>query len=153
MDSARLHNMVRVGENKLVGEIIRLQENQATIQVYEDTSGLRIGEPIEETGQPLVAELGPGLMGGIFDGLQRPLTRLAELSGDFLVRGVLENALNRKKEWQFEPSAAEEPCSRLATSSVMSRKRKASGSASWYRLACRASSSISAPGWSAPNSR
>ena len=107
MDSARLHNMVRVGENKLVGEIIRLQENQATIQVYEDTSGLRIGEPIEEVGQPLVAELGPGLMGGIFDGLQRPLTRLAELSGGFLARGVLEDALNCEKEWLFEPLAAE----------------------------------------------
>lgn len=107
MENARLHNMVRVGENKLVGEIIRLQENRATIQVYEDTSGLRIGEPIEETGQPLVAELGPGLMGGIFDGLQRPLTRLAELSGGFLARGVLEESLNREKEWQFEPRVTE----------------------------------------------
>ena len=68
MEAARLHNMVRVGENKLVGEIIRLQQKQATIQVYEDTSGLRIGEPIEETGQPLVAELGPGLMGAFSTG-------------------------------------------------------------------------------------
>ncbi len=107
MENARLHNMVRVGENKLVGEIIRLQQKQATIQVYEDTSGLRIGEPIEETGQPLVAELGPGLMGGIFDGLQRPLTRLAELSGGFLARGMIESALDHTKQWDFKPSVIE----------------------------------------------
>ena len=107
METARLHNMVRVGENKLVGEIIRLQQKQATIQVYEDTSGLRIGEPIEETGQPLVAELGPGLMGGIFDGLQRPLTRLAELSGGFLARGMIESALDHTKQWDFMPSVSE----------------------------------------------
>ncbi len=107
MENARLHNMVRVGENRLVGEIIRLQQQQATIQVYEDTSGLRIGEPIQETGQPLVAELGPGLMGGIFDGLQRPLTRLAQLSGGFLARGMIENALEHEKQWDFEPSVSE----------------------------------------------
>lgn len=107
MHDARLHNMVRVGEDKLVGEIIRLQQDHTTIQVYEDTSGLHIGEPIEETGQPLVAELGPGLMGGIFDGLQRPLTRLAELGRGFLARGVIENSLNPEREWDFNPSISE----------------------------------------------
>jgi len=104
MENARLHNMVRVGENKLVGEIIRLQQKQATIQVYEETSGLHIGEPIEETGQPLVAELGPGLMGSIFDGLQRPLTRLAKMSGGFLARGMIERPLDYTKQWEFKPT-------------------------------------------------
>ena len=77
MVNIRLHDMVMVGEEQLVGEVIRLNADQATIQVYEDTSGLRMGAPIYNTGEPLVAFLGPGLMGQIFDGLQRPLTTLA----------------------------------------------------------------------------
>lgn len=103
MENARLHDMAYVGEKKLIGEIIRLQQQKATIQVYEDTSGLRIGEPIQETGQPLVAELGPGLIGGIFDGLQRPLARLAELNGDFLDRGINLGAINHERLWNFHP--------------------------------------------------
>ena len=103
----RLHDMVWVGEDKLVGEVIRLSSNQATIQVYEDTSGLRMGEPIYNTGEPLVASLGPGLMGQIFDGLQRPLTTLAKKEGGFLKKGISESSLSLEKEWEFTPVVKE----------------------------------------------
>jgi len=103
----RLHDMVLVGEEKLVGEVIRLNSDQATIQVYEDTSGLRMGEPIYNTGEPLVAYLGPGLMGQIFDGLQRPLTTLAQKEGGFLGRGISESPLAMDKVWEFTPVVKE----------------------------------------------
>jgi V/A-type H+/Na+-transporting ATPase subunit A len=104
LDEIRLHNMVLVGEEKLVGEVIRLNAKQITIQVYEETSGLRIGEPIVDTGEPLVAQLGPGLMGQIFDGLQRPLSVLAAKEGAFLKRGISEPSLSIEKIWKFLPS-------------------------------------------------
>ena len=103
----RLHDMVLVGEAKLVGEVIRLNADQATIQVYEDTSGLRMDEPIYNTGEPLVAHLGPGLMGQIFDGLQRPLTTLAKKEGGFLGRGISESSLAMDKVWDFTPVVKE----------------------------------------------
>lgn len=101
LDGARLHDMVLVGEAKLVGEVIRMSGQQATIQVYEETSGLKVGEPITGTGHPLVAHLGPGLMGQIFDGLQRPLNKLAEIEGDFLRKGITEDSLPKDKKWKF----------------------------------------------------
>ena len=103
LDNIRLHDMVWVGEERLVGEVIRLNAKQATIQVYEETSGLRMGEPIYITGEPLVAQLGPGLMGQIFDGLQRPLTTLADNEGCFLNRGISEPSLPVDKLWEFSP--------------------------------------------------
>jgi len=103
LDYVRLHDMVWVGEERLVGEVIRLNAKQATIQVYEETSGLRMGEPIYITGEPLVAQLGPGLMGQIFDGLQRPLTTLAAKEGCFLKRGISEPSLPVDKLWEFSP--------------------------------------------------
>jgi Archaeal/vacuolar-type H+-ATPase subunit A len=103
----RLHDMVLVGEERLVGEVIRLNADQVTIQVYEDTSGLRMGEPIFNTGEPLVANLGPGLMGQIFDGLQRPLTTLAKKEGGFLGRGISESPLSMDKVWEFTPVVKE----------------------------------------------
>lgn len=103
----RLHDMVLVGEERLVGEVIRLNADQATIQVYEDTFGLRMGEPIFNTGEPLVAKLGPGLMGQIFDGLQRPLTTLARKEGGFLKRGMSEAPLDMEKQWDFSPTVRE----------------------------------------------
>ena len=106
-NETRLHDMVWVGEERLVGEVIRLSSNQATIQVYEDTSGLRMGEPIFNTGEPLVANLGPGLMGQIFDGLQRPLTTLAKKEGGFLKRGISESPLSLEKVWDFTPVVKE----------------------------------------------
>jgi len=100
----RLHDMVLVGDERLVGEVIRLSSNQITIQVYEETSGLRMGEPIFDTHNPLVATLGPGLMGQIFDGLQRPLSILAKKEGGFLKKGVSEYPLDENKRWDFIPS-------------------------------------------------
>ncbi|MDK2981913.1 MAG: V/A-type H+/Na+-transporting ATPase subunit [Chloroflexota bacterium] len=106
-EEIRLHDMVLVGESKLVGEVIRLNAETATIQVYEDTSGLRMDEPIFNTGEPLVAHLGPGLMGQIFDGLQRPLTTLAKKEGGFLGRGISESSLDMAKSWDFNPTVKE----------------------------------------------
>src|SRR5512139_1618325 len=89
----RLYDVVRVGELGLVGEVIRLSEDQTTIQVYEDTSGLRIGESVQSTGAPLVVQLGPGLLGQVYDGLQRPLELLADAAGEFIQRGVQASPL------------------------------------------------------------
>jgi len=107
LDDVRLHDMVWVGNQRLVGEVIRLNAKQITIQVYEETSGLRLGEPITNTEQPLVAQLGPGLMGQIFDGLQRPLSTLAEKEGGFLSRGIRESSLPIGKKWKFKPVVKE----------------------------------------------
>lgn len=102
--SARLNDVVLVGHLRLVGEVIRLAGELATIQVYEETSGLRIGEPVWNTGRPLVATLGPGLLGRVYDGLQRPLPVLAGLSGHFIERGLEAPALPAEVHWQFTPS-------------------------------------------------
>ena len=100
----RLHDVVRVGMLGLIGEVIRLSGDVATIQVYEDTSGLRVGEPVQNSGQPLVAQLGPGLLGTVYDGLQRPLKALAGKCGDFIERGVDIPALPTNVRWAFSPS-------------------------------------------------
>lgn len=108
LTGVRLYNVVRVGHASLPGEVIRLDGDLATIQVYEDTAGLSVGEPVQDTGKPLEIELGPGMLGHIFDGTQRPLQGLAR-SGDqplgrpFLPRGVSIPALDRKQDWTFEP--------------------------------------------------
>jgi V/A-type H+-transporting ATPase subunit A len=88
---------------RLVGEVIRLAGNLATIQVYEDTGGLRVGEPVISSGAPFMVELGPGLLGSIFDGVQRPWPVLREQQGDFIARGGMAPPLNRQKAWDFEP--------------------------------------------------
>jgi V/A-type H+-transporting ATPase subunit A len=88
---------------RLLGEVIRLANDQATIQVYEDTGGLRVGEPVISSGGPFVVELGPGLLGAIFDGIQRPLPALREQQGDFIARGGIAPALDRRRAWEFEP--------------------------------------------------
>jgi V/A-type H+-transporting ATPase subunit A len=103
LEAVRLYDVVRVGELGLIGEVIRLRDDLATIQVYEDTSGLKIGEPVINTGWPLVAELGPGLLGRVYDGLQRPLVDLAAVTGNFLERGVAAPALPPDKCWAFTP--------------------------------------------------
>ncbi len=102
--NVRLHDMVLVGEARLIGEVIRLSSDQVTVQVYEDTSGLRIGEPVFNTGAPLVAQLGPGLVGQVFDGLQRPLSKLALIQGGFLLQGATEPTLDQEKKWDITPS-------------------------------------------------
>ncbi len=104
MRGARMNEIVKVGKLGLIGEVIRLQEDKAYIQVYEDTSGLFVGEPVERTGESLTVELGPGLLTQAFDGIQRPLDRIRALKGDFVERGVEVPALDREKKWDFEPT-------------------------------------------------
>ena len=103
MADARMYDVVRVSHSRLVGEVIELRGDKASIQVYEETSGLGPGEPVESTGAPLSVELGPGLIESIFDGIQRPLTKIREKAGERITRGVEVPALDREKEWGFEP--------------------------------------------------
>ena len=98
-----MFDVVRVSDSKLIGEIIEMHGDRASIQVYEETSGLGTGEPVESTGEPLSVELGPGLIEGIFDGIQRPLEKIRELVGNSLVRGIEMPALDRDKKWHFVP--------------------------------------------------
>ncbi len=101
---AKMFDVVFVGEKKLFGEIIELRGNKASIQVYEETSGLGPGEPVYSTGQPLSVELGPGLIGAFYDGVQRPLNKIEEASGGpFITRGIHVPALPRDKKWHFVP--------------------------------------------------
>ncbi|MFW5943042.1 MAG: V-type ATP synthase subunit A, partial [Chloroflexota bacterium] len=103
LHGVRLYNVVRVGTVGLVGEVIRLSGDVATIQVYEDTSGIRVGQPVVDSGSPLVAHLGPGLLGQVYDGLQRPLHSLAELTGNFIRRGADPPPLSPERRWSFRP--------------------------------------------------
>ena len=103
MREANMFDVVRVSDSKLIGEIIEMHGDRASIQVYEETSGLGTGEPVESTGEPLSVELGPGLIEGIFDGIQRPLEKIRELVGNILVRGIEVPALDRDKKWHFVP--------------------------------------------------
>ncbi|MBP7119858.1 MAG: V-type ATP synthase subunit A [Methanolinea sp.] len=103
MRGSRMYDVVKVGEQRLNGEIIRLDGNQAVIQVYEDTSGLQVGEKVANTGLPLSVELGPGLLSSIYDGIQRPLPLLAEKSGSFISRGLSVPGLSHEKRWEFRP--------------------------------------------------
>ncbi|MCX6802209.1 MAG: V-type ATP synthase subunit A [Candidatus Diapherotrites archaeon] len=105
MLGASINEVVRVGREGLIGEVIRLNKDMATIQVYEETSGLMPGEPVEGTGKPLSLELGPGLLGSVYDGIQRPLETVRQKSGDFIARGTEAPALDRKKKWRFKPLA------------------------------------------------
>jgi len=98
-----MYEVVEVGAERLVGEVIELNEEVATVQVYEDTSGVKPGDPIAGQGAPLSVEIGPGLVGRIFDGMQRPLTVLQEASGAFIRRGVTVTALDRERVWSFTP--------------------------------------------------
>ncbi len=103
MLGARMYDIVQVGDEELVGEIIRLEGDTAFVQVYEDTSGLLVGQPVASTGMPLTVELGPGLLNGVFDGIQRPLHTIHEKTGNFISRGVKAPALDRKKQWDWTP--------------------------------------------------
>jgi len=107
MYNAKMYEMVEVGHQRLTGEIIQLQEGEAYIQVYENTSGLKLDEPVTLTGMPLYVELGPGLIGNIFDGIQRPLEVYRAQTGDFIQRGIKIEPLDRKKEWYFIPTLIE----------------------------------------------
>ena len=104
MRDANMFDMVRVAKSRLIGEIIEMHGDRASIQVYEETSGLGPGEPVESTGVPMSVELGPGLIASIYDGIQRPLDVIRNLSGDRLIRGVEVPSLSREKKWHFTPS-------------------------------------------------
>jgi len=109
MSGSSMNELVRVGHDKLVGEIILLQEDTASIQCYEETAGLTVGDPVERTGAPLQVELGPGIMDNIFDGIQRPLETIArESKSVFVPRGITVQPLNHTKKWRFEPSRLQE---------------------------------------------
>ena len=103
MADAKLYDVVRVSELGLIGEVIELRGDKASIQVYEETSGLGPGEDVYSTGEPLSAELAPGLLTGIFDGIQRPLNTLYFKYGARISRGVSVNNLDREKKWHFVP--------------------------------------------------
>ena len=104
MMGARMYDIVRVGKEQLVGEIIRLDGANAFVQVYEDTGGLIVGEPVVSTGLPLAVELGPGMLNGVFDGIQRPLDKIQEASGTYIDRGIVVHSLSREAKWKFTPS-------------------------------------------------
>ncbi|HHT21308.1 MAG TPA: V-type ATP synthase subunit A [Tissierellia bacterium] len=105
MDEANVYDVVLVSENRLIGEIIEMRGDRASIQVYEETTGIGPGEPVYTTGSPLSIELGPGLIEMMFDGIQRPLAVLRDQEGDFLLKGAEVKSLDREKVWEFVPTA------------------------------------------------
>ena len=106
MRDANMYDVVRVGEERLIGEIIEMHEDRASVQVYEETSGLGTGTEVVSTGAPLSVELGPGLITTIYDGIQRPLENIRAMIGNNLQRGVEVPSLNREKKWHFVPCVA-----------------------------------------------
>ena len=102
--SAKIYDVVRVSEHRLMGEVIEMRRDEASIQVYEETGGLGVGEPVYPTGVPLSVELGPGLIESIYDGVQRPLDIIREQAGDFITRGIDIPGLNRERKWKFDPA-------------------------------------------------
>lgn len=104
MKGSKMYDVVKVGDEGLRGEIIRLDRDQAVVQLYEDSTGLKVGEKVVNTESPLSVELGPGLISSIYDGIQRPLPALFEKSGNFISRGIFVPGLDRAHKWVFEPS-------------------------------------------------
>jgi len=107
MRGSRMYEVVRVGDEGLIGEIIKLEGDVASIQVYEETTGLMPGEPVEGTGNPLSVELGPGVLKSIYDGIQRPLELIKTEAGDYITRGISVPAIDKKKKWKFVPKVKE----------------------------------------------
>ncbi|KAI4996277.1 hypothetical protein ZWY2020_048043 [Hordeum vulgare] len=105
MGGPAMYELVRVGHDSLIGEIIRLEGDSAIIQVYEETAGLTVNDPVLRRKKPLSCELGPGILGNIFDGIQRPLKTIAIKSGDvYIPRGVSVPALDKDQLWEFQPN-------------------------------------------------
>ena len=104
MRSAKIYDVVRVSDQRLMGEVIEMRGDEASIQVYEETGGLGVGEPVYPTGVPLSVELGPGLIESIYDGVQRPLDVIREQAGDLITRGIDIPGLSRDSRWKFDPS-------------------------------------------------
>src|SRR5450759_3114296 len=105
LTQARMYDLVKVGAEGLMGEIIEMRGDRASIQVYEETEGLGPGDPVAATGAPLSVELGPGMLEAVYDGVQRPLDELERMTGSFLARGVCAPALDREKRWKFDVTA------------------------------------------------
>ncbi|MEN6564114.1 MAG: V-type ATP synthase subunit A, partial [Christensenella sp.] len=105
MADVQMYDVVRVSEKHLIGEVIELRGDKASIQVYEETGGIGPGEPVETTGAPLSVELAPGLIESIFDGIQRPLNVIRERAGDRITRGIMLDSLDHTKIWKFTPVA------------------------------------------------
>ncbi len=105
MEDANIYDVVKVSDSRLIGEIIEMRDDKASIQVYEETAGIGPGEPVETTGEPLSVELGPGLIENMFDGIQRPLEKFRAVAGDFLTKGVEVPSLDREKKWEFHAQA------------------------------------------------
>ncbi len=103
LKGARMHTICYVGSSGLLGEIIRIEDEFATVQVYEDTTGLTLGEEVVSYSEPLMVTLGPGLLSGVFDGIQRPLKRVREISGTFITKGLKLDALDKERVWEFTP--------------------------------------------------
>ena len=106
MRDANMFDVVRVSNQRLIGEIIEIHGDEASIQVYEETSGLGPGEPVQSMGVPMSVELGPGLISSIYDGIQRPLDDIMKISGNNLKRGVEVSSLKRDLKWEFVPTVA-----------------------------------------------
>ena len=105
MADVNMYDVVRVSEKHLIGEVIELRGDKASIQVYEETGGIGPGEPVESTGAPLSVELAPGLIESIYDGIQRPLNKIQELAGDRITRGIRVDSIDHKRLWDFQPAA------------------------------------------------
>ena len=121
MEDANVYDVVEVSDNKLIGEIIEMRGDKASIQVYEETTGIGPGDVVVSTGSPLSIELGPGMIEQMFDGIQRPLEALQAKAGDFLLRGVSVLPLNREKKWDFVPTVDvgdEVSCNRYSTRNI-----------------------------------
>ncbi|PIS28272.1 V-type ATP synthase subunit A, partial [Candidatus Saganbacteria bacterium CG08_land_8_20_14_0_20_45_16] len=114
---ARMSDVVKVGAKGLIGEIIELNNDLASIQVYEETSGIGVGDPVVSTGLPLSVELGPGLLTSIYDGIQRPLNLIMEKSGNFIDRGISVNAIDHQKKWKFKATA--QKGSKISTGDIL----------------------------------
>ena len=104
MSDVKVYDVVKVGEKEIIGEVIELRRDRASIQVYEETSGLGVGDKVISTGEPLSVELAPGLIGGIYDGIQRPLEKIVQLYGDRITRGLKVDHIDREKLWVFKPT-------------------------------------------------
>ncbi|HUL01822.1 MAG TPA: V-type ATP synthase subunit A [Gemmatimonadales bacterium] len=117
LPDAALYELVRVGARGLLGEVIRVAGDVATVQVYEETTGLEVGEPVASTGRPLTIHLGPGLLGAVLDGVGRPLGRIAERVGDFIEPGVVTPTLDPARRWAFKPTV--EPGARIASGDAL----------------------------------
>ena len=104
LKGAKMYDVVKVSQQKLIGEIIELNKDMVTIQVYEETSGIGPGEPVFSTNMPLSVELGPGLISSIYDGIQRPLDKIMLAKGDFITRGAEASGIDRDKKWEFKPT-------------------------------------------------